>query len=95
MHQRSAGKQFAGAALVHHADLSPMYQPHRVSMKHECSPASYLPGLHSCIMTTKGHSVLKHYATLRGVDTEGRILTSILSILSSWSMDSVRRYWVN
>ena len=24
-------------------------------------------GLHSCIMTTKGHSVLKHYAALKGL----------------------------
>ena len=27
--------------------------------------ASYLPGLHSCIMTTNGHYALKHYKALK------------------------------
>ena len=49
----------------HHTDPSVVYQPCRVSKN--AVLASYLLVLHSCITTTKAHSILKHYAALRGL----------------------------
>ena len=34
------------------------------------APSSYLPGLHSYVMTTNGHRPLNHYAAFKGLNTK-------------------------
>lgn len=66
LHQRSTAEKLTGTALVHHADPLGLYQPDMVSMMHALT--SKLPtGMHSCIMSTKGHSAWKHHAALKAI----------------------------
>ena len=57
--QCSTGEYLTGAALVHHADASGLYQPRRISMFARAAFEHH---------DNEGYDALKHHAVLKGLD---------------------------